>query len=112
MNQRVYRFSWVLVFWKNKRERIPSLKIIILKIVIQKVFQLMNQIFSDFLFIVLIIFSSFFGGTREKGVSIKEGLRPREPNIYRFSFYFGLFIFSLFFFENNWERIISLKTII
>jgi hypothetical protein len=35
--------------------------------------------------------------TREKGVSIKEGLRPNEPNIFRFSFYFGLFIFSLFF---------------
>jgi len=36
-------------------------------------------------------------------IFIKEGLRPHEPKVFRFSFYFGFFIFSLFFLENKRE---------
>jgi len=62
--QKVYRFSWVLVFglcFLEEQERKDSFsQNNHLKIVIQKVLQLMNQIFSDFLFIVLILFLFVF----------------------------------------------------
>jgi hypothetical protein len=63
----------------------------------------MNQIFTDSLFILCCLFLFVFRRTERKGF-FKGAFGPHEPKVYRFSFYFGLFIFSLFL-EEQRERI-------